>query len=91
MPTYDYTCSACGHALEEFQSMSAKPLKKCPQCGKSALERGVGGGAGLIFKGSGFWQNDRAGAKGGKKTDDAPEAPKPPAGCGGGCACHPKK
>lgn len=89
MPTYDYTCTACGHALEEFQSMSAKPLRKCPKCGKNALERGIGGGAGLIFKGSGFWQTDRAGAKK-KGGDDAP-APKPPAGCGGGCACHPKK
>ena len=90
MPTYDYTCTACGHALEEFQSMSAKPLTKCPKCGKNALERGIGGGAGLIFKGSGFWQNDRAGAKG-KKTEASAETPKPPAGCGGGCACHPKK
>ena len=63
MPTYEYTCTACAHTLEEFQSMSAKPLKKCPQCGKNTLERGIGGGAGLIFKGKGFWQNDRAGAK----------------------------
>ncbi len=90
MPTYDYTCTACGHALEEFQSMSAKPLKKCPKCGKSTLERGIGGGSALIFKGKGFWQNDRKGAP--KKTDEV-QAPKesPLAGCGGGCACHPKK
>lgn len=88
MPTYEYTCTACGHALEEFQAMSAKPLKKCPKCGKSTLERGIGGGAGLIFKGSGFWQNDRKGAP---KKAEAAETPKPPAGCGGGCACHPKK
>ncbi len=89
MPTYDYTCSACHHALEEFQSMSAKPLKKCPKCGKNTLERGIGGGSALIFKGKGFWQTDRKGAPA-QKTNE-PDAPKPPAGCGGGCACHPKK
>ena len=58
MPTYEYQCAACGHELEEFQSMSAKPLRKCPQCGKNKLQRLIGGGAGLIFKGSGFYQTD---------------------------------
>ncbi|MCD8140274.1 MAG: zinc ribbon domain-containing protein [Planctomycetaceae bacterium] len=58
MPTYEYECEACGHAFEEFQSMSAKPLKKCPQCAKNKLIRLIGSGAGIIFKGSGFYETD---------------------------------
>lgn len=58
MPTYEYECSACGHRLEEFQSMTAKPLKKCPECGKSALSRLIGLGAGVLFKGGGFYETD---------------------------------
>jgi putative FmdB family regulatory protein len=58
MPTYEYRCDACGHELEEFQSMSAKPLKKCPECGKNKLKRLIGIGAGVIFKGSGFYETD---------------------------------
>lgn len=58
MPTYDYACSACGHRFEEFQSMSAEPLKKCPACKKPKLERLIGPGAGVIFKGSGFYETD---------------------------------
>lgn len=58
MPTYDYVCDACEHAFEEFQSMSAKPLKKCPECGKQKLRRLIGTGAGFIFKGGGFYETD---------------------------------
>ncbi|MEM8834712.1 MAG: zinc ribbon domain-containing protein [Planctomycetota bacterium] len=58
MPTYDYVCRACDHEFEEFQSMSAKPLKKCPACGKLKLERLIGTGAGVIFKGGGFYETD---------------------------------
>lgn len=58
MPTYDYVCAACGHALEIFQSMSEAPKKKCPECGKSKLERRIGAGAGFLFKGSGFYLTD---------------------------------
>ncbi|QOI99571.1 MAG: zinc ribbon domain-containing protein [Phycisphaeraceae bacterium] len=58
MPTYEYRCSACGHEFEEFQSMTAKPLKACPSCGKKALVRLIGTGAALVFKGSGFYQTD---------------------------------
>jgi putative FmdB family regulatory protein len=58
MPTYDYRCEACEHAFEEFQSMSAKPLRKCPACGKLKLKRLIGTGAGVIFKGSGFYETD---------------------------------
>jgi len=58
MPTYDYRCKACEHEFEEFQSMSAKHLRKCPECGKLKLERLIGTGAGIIFKGSGFYETD---------------------------------
>lgn len=58
MPTYDYECSACGHQFELFQSITAKPQKKCPSCGRAAAKRLIGAGAGLIFKGSGFYITD---------------------------------
>lgn len=58
MPTYDYKCEACQHLWEEFQSIKAAPTKKCPKCGKSKAQRQIGGGAGLIFKGSGFYLTD---------------------------------
>ncbi|MEX2026750.1 MAG: zinc ribbon domain-containing protein [Pirellulaceae bacterium] len=58
MPTYDYECDACDHHFDAFQTMSAEPLKKCPQCGRKKLRRLFGAGAGLIFKGSGFYLTD---------------------------------
>src|SRR6187402_3377763 len=58
MPTYEYECEACGNKFEKFQSMSAAPIKKCPVCGKSKVQRLIGTGAGLIFKGSGFYITD---------------------------------
>ena len=58
MPTYDYECNACGHAFELFQMMSAPVKKKCPECGKLKLERLIGTGAGVIFKGGGFYETD---------------------------------
>ena len=58
MPTYDYKCDACDHVWEEFQSIKAAPTKKCPKCGKQKAQRQIGGGAGLIFKGSGFYLTD---------------------------------
>lgn len=58
MPTYDYVCEACGHELEIFQSMSEKPKRKCPACSAMKLYRKIGSGAGVIFKGSGFYQTD---------------------------------
>jgi len=58
MPTYDYRCDACGHEFEAFQSMTARPLKKCPECEAKALKRLIGTGAGIIFKGSGFYETD---------------------------------
>ncbi|QDV07897.1 Zinc ribbon domain protein [Planctomycetes bacterium Poly30] len=58
MPTYDYRCNACGHVFEEFQMMSEPELKKCPECKKNKLERLIGGGAGFLFKGSGYYLTD---------------------------------
>ena len=88
MPTYEYECQACGHAFEELQAMTDAKLKKCPKCHKNKLSRLIGGGSGMIFKGSGFYETDYK-----KKT--APASPasasatKPAAPCGGGCSCHP--
>ncbi len=58
MPTYDYQCAACGHEFELFQQMSASVKKKCPACGKLKLKRLIGTGAGIIFKGGGFYETD---------------------------------
>jgi putative FmdB family regulatory protein len=58
MPTYDYECSACGHRYELFQSITAKPDKKCPACRRSTAKRLIGTGAGIIFKGPGFYVTD---------------------------------
>ncbi len=58
MPTYDYECKACHHRWELFQSIKAEPEKKCPACGKRQAQRVIGPGAGIIFKGSGFYQTD---------------------------------
>lgn len=58
MPTYEYRCKACKHEFELFQSMTAKPITLCPSCGKKKVERLIGTGAALLFKGSGFYQTD---------------------------------
>lgn len=58
MPTYEYRCDNCDHEFELFQSITAKPLRKCPECGKNKVNRLIGTGAGIIFKGSGFYETD---------------------------------
>jgi putative FmdB family regulatory protein len=58
MPTYEYKCDACGHAFERFQSMTSDRIKQCPACKKNKVRRLIGTGAGLIFKGSGFYITD---------------------------------
>jgi len=68
MPTYEYLCTKCGHEMEAFQSMKDEPLKSCPACKRRALKRKVGGGAGLIFKGTGFYITDYK-KKSGSKSD----------------------
>ncbi len=87
MPTYEYQCDACGAEFELFQSITAKPIRKCPECGKLRVRRLIGAGAGIIFKGSGFYQTDyrsdsyRKDAKKEKSTptpskDSAKDSPK---------------
>jgi putative FmdB family regulatory protein len=58
MPTYEYKCDACGNGFERFQSITAEPIRKCPKCGKLKVRRMIGPGAGIIFKGSGFYITD---------------------------------
>lgn len=72
MPTYEYACTKCHHELEVFQSMSDAPQKKCPSCKRATLRRKIGGGAGLIFKGTGFYITDYKKSSGG--NSDAPAA-----------------
>jgi putative FmdB family regulatory protein len=95
MPTYEYSCENCGEKIEKFQSIKAKPIRKCPKCGKLTLKRLIGSGAGIIFKGSGFYQTDyrsesyKTAAKNEKttpvpaktetKTEPKKVKPKPPA------------
>ena len=70
MPTYEYTCGNCGHDMEAFQRMSDDPLSDCPSCHTPSLKRKIGLGAGIIFKGGGFYETDFKDRKGSK-----PEAP----------------
>lgn len=58
MPTYEYRCDACGHRFERLQSFSDDPVRTCPECGEDAVERLISAGAGLVFKGSGFYETD---------------------------------
>jgi putative FmdB family regulatory protein len=58
MPNYDYECPHCEKTFEIFQSMKDKRLEICPECGKSGLKRLIGSGAGIIFKGNGFYCTD---------------------------------
>lgn len=76
MPTYEYECNKCGHRFEKFQSITDNPLKKCPQCKSNRLQRLIGVGAGVIFKGSGFYETDykrKSGSSGssGKSTSES--------------------
>lgn len=82
MPTYDYQCAACDHTWEEFQSITAKPKRKCPECGKLKAKRLIGTGAGVLFKGSGFYQTDyrsssyKKGAEAAKSAESAAKSAK---------------
>ena len=57
MPTYESACTKCGHNFEAFQQITAQPLDKCPKCGDK-VKRLISSGAGIIFKGSGFYATD---------------------------------
>jgi putative FmdB family regulatory protein len=87
MPTYDYECTACGNAFEVFQKITDKALEKCPKCGKK-LRRLIGGGSGIIFKGSGFYATDYR-KKTASSQDKPAICPKVKEGCTG-CQPQPK-
>ena len=76
MPTYEYECSACKHRFDELQSFSDAPLKKCPKCKKKKLDRLIGMGAAVLFKGAGFYQTDyrSEGYKSAAKAEEAKPA-----------------
>jgi len=83
MPTYDYRCDACGHCFERVQSITAAPLRRCPECGKRKAKRLLSTGVGLIFKGSGFYATDYRSAaykEAAKKDAPAPAAAESPCG-----------
>jgi len=93
MPTYEYECRKCGHVFERFQKISDAPLKRCPEC-RGAVARRIGTGAGLLFKGAGFYITDyrsegyKKAAKsesggGAKEKADKPAAAKSDAGSPG--------
>lgn len=69
MPTYEYYCLSCGFEFEEFQSIASEPISKCPKCDQR-VERKISGGAGMIFKGTGFYITDY------KKANAAPKSQK---------------
>ena len=77
MPTYEYRCPE-GHEFERFQKMTDPPRARCPVCGKSAV-RQISGGAGLIFKGSGFYITDYGKDGKGPRQDKEREAKPEPA------------
>ncbi len=97
MPTYEYRCDGCGHELELFQNISAAPKKRCPACKKQRLKRKIGGGAGFLFKGSGFYLTDyrsdsyKKGADADKREPDKKEGDKKPAESGASSAGGDKK
>jgi putative FmdB family regulatory protein len=77
MPTYDYRCRKCGHEFELFQAITAKPAKRCPKCGRNTAERMIGIGAGVIFKGSGFYETDYKRSAAGRPACEAGSGDKP--------------
>ena len=93
MPTYQYECAHCGHSFEILQSIKDKKLQKCPSCSKLKLQRLIGTGAGLIFKGTGFYETDykKKSAPGAAAKDESAKTAPAPAkshSCGSSnCSC----
>jgi putative FmdB family regulatory protein len=86
MPTYTYECGACGHRFDEFHSIKDEKPRRCPVCKKRA-HRVPSGGAGLLFKGSGFYITDyRSSAYRDKAKQEKPKAGESGGGSGGGGA-----
>ncbi len=77
MPTYDYGCEECGYHFEKFQSIKARKLTRCPRC-RGKVRRLIGTGAGILFKGSGFYQTDYRSASYREGEKKEKEAVKPP-------------
>jgi len=77
MPTYGYKCPKCGHEYEKLQKMSDNNRAKCPNCGTRGI-RVISGGAGVVFKGSGFYETDykRASASSRTSEDKKSDTPK---------------
>ncbi|MGB2630068.1 MAG: FmdB family zinc ribbon protein [Candidatus Omnitrophota bacterium] len=88
MPTYDYNCEKCGHKFEAFQSMMDEPLKNCPEC-NGRVRRLISTGAGIIFKGKGFYQTDYKSSCSDIKAASGKGDKKPL--CGGSCNCPNKQ
>jgi putative FmdB family regulatory protein len=77
MPTYEYECLKCGHRFELFQSITEEPRKRCPVC-RGKVRRLLGAGAGMIFKGSGFYSTDyRSSSYKDQKKKESGDSPKP--------------
>ena len=73
MPSYDYHCSSCGFAQEITQRMSEPSITKCPNCGKETFMRAITGGAGVLYKGEGWYVTDYSKISyGGKDKDSSP-------------------
>jgi len=77
MPTYEYECTGCGHRFEIFQSITAKPERKCPKCRAGKLRRLIGAGGAVLFKGSGFYTTDYR-SDDYRKRASAEKSPTPP-------------
>jgi putative FmdB family regulatory protein len=73
MPTYEYECLRCGHVFDAFQKITDDPLNRCPKC-KGKVKRRIGAGAGILFKGSGFYATDYR-SEGYKKAATAEKTP----------------
>ena len=71
MPTYQYLCKACEHEFELYQSFSEDAIKVCPECSEESVQKIISGGAGVVFKGGGFYETDY---KRGKGSDYANKA-----------------
>ncbi len=95
MPTYEYKCRKCSYKFEKFQNMTDPPVKKCPEC-KGPVMRIISMGAGVIFKGKGFYQTDYKPSAGSAKTStksekDNKKSPEvTPCGKTGSCASCPE-
>ena len=90
MPTYEYECRSCHHRFERLQSITAKPVSTCPKCGKRSVQRLISSGAGLLFKGSGFYATDyRSSGYKKRASEDSKSCTGEPKSCSGPCSEKP--